>query len=934
MAARRRCAIACRRERVAPHQQQFRQAQQVAADLDAARDVVAGGERGGVQGQLRQAAGHRGEQVVGDHLVATRVQALDLDADLLDTLGRAAFEHHELPAPRRRDDLVRHQGVTAGDVLELVHQLARAGQFGLVAVHRAGPDQGDAARHGVAMQARLGDRILGNLEGLRVVAGQPQGVGHAAQGADVVVEAELGRRIGQRARAVGDRALPMVLRACGFADEMERHAEQRIDDGDGLRAVQLGQQRLRPPRRGQRIAEASVSMQQHGVAVQQVHLAAAVAQRFRQCDAAPERGLGLIDVAAREHQRLAQRGLQPHLEGRGLQFGGQHAKRGAGPAQALGQLGQLQQQRTQRGRELHHFRGVGRIVQATLQRGAQVGQIRIQRVQRFPGQGLRRAPLRQRAEVIAEASRDDGQLLGASELPAAIRLGRVEQTVAQCRTAGVDVHERLRDQLGDQVDRVGGLDVERADVDGRIERERAGEDRQAAQQPPLGGAEQVEAPVERRAERLVARYRRAAPVPHQLHAGVEVRHDGLQAQRLDAAGGQFEGQGDAVELATQARHERCVVVPQFVASAARCRPLDEQAHRGVGERRARRHAFAFGRKGERKQSVDEFATGPQRLAAGREHMDGGAVQDEVLGHLRGGADHMFAAIQDEQQLAIDDVGGDRRQRGQVALESDGRRDGAADQAGVRGCRQVDEAHVLVEVARGVLRAGDRGGRLADAARPDDGHQAPLHEAVLDERQLAVAPDDGRGQRGQRSRPPRRLDAHVARDRLALDGGDERVALVRGVDDVARPLGAFAQRLAHGIHVESEVALVDDEVAPHPVDQLLLGDDAPRVIDQRDQEIQGAAAKPDRHAAAPQEPFLRGQLERAERGLPPGRCCGAGRVHEALRSSGSSVSTRARRTSRRTIVDACTVKWRSRIMGWAERGHSKFPRMPALSITTS
>ncbi|MNY46390.1 hypothetical protein D3C86_1815630 [compost metagenome] len=63
----------------------------------------------------------------------------------------------------------------------------------------------------------------------------------------------------------------------------------------------------------------------------------------------------------------------------------------------------------------------------------------------------------------------------------------------------------------------------------------------------------------------MARHRRAPPVPHELGARIEMRGDGLQAQRLDAARRELDRQGDAVQLAAQLRGQQRIAVFQIEA---------------------------------------------------------------------------------------------------------------------------------------------------------------------------------------------------------------------------------------------------------------------------------------------------------------------------------------------------------------------------------
>ena len=84
----------------------------------------------------------------------------------------------------------------------------------------------------------------------------------------------------------------------------------------------------------------------------------------------------------------------------------------------------------------------------------------------------------------------------------------------------IERDQRLVDQVPQQVQHVARRDVvARADRLGRVERESAGEHRQPLQQRALAGREQVVAPVDRCAQRLLARQRRLVAALQQRGTG-------------------------------------------------------------------------------------------------------------------------------------------------------------------------------------------------------------------------------------------------------------------------------------------------------------------------------------------------------------------------------------------------------------------------------
>ena len=81
----------------------------------------------------------------------------------------------------------------------------------------------------------------------------------------------------------------------------------------------------------------------------------------------------------------------------------------------------------------------------------------------------------------------------------------------------------------------------------RLQRERSDEHRQPAQNRALDRRQQVVAPAERRAQRLMPRNGRPTPAPQQREAGVEKGSGAGDAIGVDTTGGEFDRQRDAVQ---------------------------------------------------------------------------------------------------------------------------------------------------------------------------------------------------------------------------------------------------------------------------------------------------------------------------------------------------------------------------------------------------
>ena len=85
---------------------------------------------------------------------------------------------------------------------------------------------------------------------------------------------------------------------------------------------------------------------------------------------------------------------------------------------------------------------------------------------------------------------------------------------------------------------------------------------------------------------------------------------------------------------------------------------------------------------------------------------------------------------------------------------------------------------------------------------------------------------------------------------------------------------MAQDLAQGRDLHLQVVLLDHEAGPHRGEELVLGEEAIEVVDQRDEDIEGPCAQGDRNAIGEQRPLVRTQLEAPE--APNGRNWGQGR----------------------------------------------------------
>ena len=152
----------------------------------------------------------------------------------------------------------------------------------------------------------------------------------------------------------------------------------------------------------------------------------------------------------------------------------------------------------------------------------------------------------------------------------------LQQAVAAIAGALLDVDERLVDQAAEESDRLLALQrIPCADVLGRLQAEAPGEHREAPQEDLLVGIEQIEAPGERRPQRLLPGHRRAAPPGEQVEGVVEALDDLRGGQGADPGRRELDCQRHPVEPVAEGRDRDCVLVVQLEAGGGLARSNGE-----------------------------------------------------------------------------------------------------------------------------------------------------------------------------------------------------------------------------------------------------------------------------------------------------------------------------------------------------------------------
>nr|WP_238578702.1 hypothetical protein [Inquilinus limosus] len=268
--------------------------------------------------------------------------------------------------------------------------------------------------------------------------------------------------------------------------------------------------------------------------------------------------------------------------------------------------------------------------------------------------------------------------------------------------------------------------------------------------------------------------------------------------------------------------------------------------------------------------MDLFALDPQRLAAGRQDV-GLRRGPEDLGSQAGGAvDHMLAAVEDQQEAAVAQMGD---QAGHRILRPDRqaqhRCHGDRHQAGIGHQPEIDEQGGAGEGIQQLMRHRRRHRGLADPAGADDGDEARRGQLLRQGPHAVLPPHHPRqprrqeGGAGEGGADRGRALRHRRGRTRPQDRRHEAVAPSRQRRDVARAVLAVAQRLAQPGDVEAQAALLDDHVGPHLGDQLALADRLVRAGDEGHQDVQRPGAEIDRGAVPGQQPLAHGQAEGTE-----------------------------------------------------------------------
>ena len=363
------------------------------------------------------------------------------------------------------------------------------------------------------------------------------------------------------------------------------------------------------------------------------------------------------------------------------------------------------------------------------------------------------------------------------------------------------LREALVDQRRDPVENVDPEILPRiAHRFGRFQRPAVVEDGEPAEQSLLLGRQQAVTPVDRVAQRLLARGEIAGAAGKRQQASFEPREQRGRRQQLDARGGQLDRHRQAVEPRADFDDRGRVFLGQHEVGSCRDRALHEQRdRRALCELVDMREIAPLGQ-GQRRDGILALGVHVEHRTARDEHLQPRRTLEQ-LGDERRGVGDVLEVVDDEQQRRTRQaqVPLQRVDRRFAALRSDVQRlsDRRRHEPEVGNRRQRDVAHGAAE--RLAQLQGDLHAQaaLAHAARPrqrDPSHVIARHEA-LDRRDVAIAADQRRAEAGQvraGKRAAVRADVGemvVHGDEIAMQIARRRVAVVRVLRQAAldRPL---------------------------------------------------------------------------------------------------------------------------------------------------
>ena len=158
------------------------------------------------------------------------------------------------------------------------------------------------------------------------------------------------------------------------------------------------------------------------------------------------------------------------------------------------------------------------------------------------------------------------------------------------------------------------------------------------------------APVDRGAERALARRGRSVSARQQLETVTEAGSDLLHRQHADPRGGELDGQRHAIQRAAECRDGRGIAFGDDESARCRSGTVGKEPDRLVA-RQLRRIAGTGRRYRQRWHLEDDLGCHAQRLAARHHHPEPWRAGQQPLAQVCGRVDQMLAVVQRHQQPA-------------------------------------------------------------------------------------------------------------------------------------------------------------------------------------------------------------------------------------------------------------------------------------------
>jgi hypothetical protein len=254
-----------------------------------------------------------------------------------------------------------------------------------------------------------------------------------------------------------------------------------------------------------------------------------------------------------------------------------------------------------------------------------------------------------RLRVPPSSSLDDAFLGQAFERKCA---AAVEHPVAQDRSA-VNKNPGLVHECGQMIDHGPGIDdIVTGDPLSGLETEAADEDAEPIQNLALFGLEQRIAPFKYGAQRVMARQRGALSTSdQQLESLVQPLPHPMHTQKRQPGGGQFDGQGHAVQARADLDDGADVVGAQHKSRIGRLGSGDEQLNGAVLQRR---RMVVSRRNGQCIEAVYALIGHPKRFLAGDQDVNARGAPCDMGCQFTDSRNQVFAVVQHEQQVPMPD----------------------------------------------------------------------------------------------------------------------------------------------------------------------------------------------------------------------------------------------------------------------------------------